>query len=89
VGVWEVCAGPNRSLLAWESSNEWLTLIYRQLWLRVPVNLGAGGGGYPKPLSGWCRAEQSAGRRRIDRRGLKGREAAPSSHIRRLLEFAN
>jgi hypothetical protein len=26
-GLWEVCAGPNRSLLAWEVSGEWLTLI--------------------------------------------------------------
>ena len=32
-----VCAGPNRSPLAWERSVERLTLLYRQLWLRLPV----------------------------------------------------
>ena len=26
--VWEVCAGPNRSLLAWDAADEWLPLIY-------------------------------------------------------------
>jgi hypothetical protein len=34
----KVCAGPNRSLPARETSDERLTLIYRQLWLSVPVD---------------------------------------------------
>jgi len=48
VGIWEVCAGPNRSLLAWEVSSEWLTLIYCQLRLRLPAQMGADGRGSPK-----------------------------------------
>jgi hypothetical protein len=47
-GLWEVCAGPNRSLLAWEVSSEWLNLMYLQLRLRLPAQMGAGGRGSPK-----------------------------------------
>ena len=39
MGVWEVCAGPNRSLLAWELSREWLTPTYCQLRLRLPAQM--------------------------------------------------
>jgi hypothetical protein len=46
--MWEVCAGPNRSLLAWEVSSEWLTPIYCQLRLGLTTQMGASGRGSPK-----------------------------------------